>query len=146
MFFLFNTIYLSLFVLLLLLSVQFYCEILLDLLVVTLVSINMTLSTNTVTAIRQVLNEEMKPKWMEVNTLNTVKKGVRHLKKVIQKDFLETCMRKNIYPSEITSIAKKIVGEHQGKKKDQMIFNERQRIMKIRIKLKKEEILRQKLG
>ena len=66
--------------------VHLYCEIISKLLVVTSVSTDMTLSTNTVIAIKQVLREEMKPKWIEDDTLNTMKKGVRHLKSVIQKD------------------------------------------------------------
>ena len=44
--------------------VQFYCENIPELLVVTFVSISMTLSTNTVISIKQVLREEMKPKYL----------------------------------------------------------------------------------
>ena len=91
------------------------------------------------------MREEMKPKWIEDDTLNTMKKGVRHLKSVIQKDFLETCLRKGLFTSEVTSVAKKVFGEHEGKKKDQMIKDEKKRIMKIRIMMKKEEIKRKKL-
>ena len=85
----------------------------------------MTLSTNTVIAIKQVLNEEQKPKWMEVATLNTIKMGVKHLKYVVQKDFLETCLSKKLFTSEITSIARKIVGDYNvNKKKDKIRIEE----------------------
>ena len=84
---------------------------------------------------------EQKPKWIEENILNEVKLGIKHLKLVVQKDLLETCLRKRLYPDEIKSIAKRIIGQYGGNNTEKMIKKEEQRLMKFRIRLKQEQIM-----
>ena len=81
----------------------------------------MTISKNTVISIKQLLTMEQKPKWIEENILNEVKLGIKHLKLVVQKDLLETCLRKRLYPDEIKAIAKRIIGQYGGNNTEKMI-------------------------
>ena len=64
----------------------------------------MTISKNTVISIKQLLTMEQKPKWIEENILNEVKLGIKHLKLVVQKDLLETCLRKRLYPKSDSNL------------------------------------------
>ena len=103
--------------------------------------LSMSISTNTVISVRQVLGQNQKPMWMIKETLNTIKLGIRHLKSVVQKDFLEMCLKKSLSTPEIKSFARKIVGEHEGKNKESIVTDEGKRIMRVRIKLKRKEIM-----
>ena len=59
---------------------------------------------------------------------------------MVQKDLLETCLRKRLYPDEIKSIAKSIIGQYGGNNTEKMIMKEEQRLMKFRLRLKQEQI------
>ena len=51
---------------------------------------------NTVIALKQVYASELKPKWMINKLLSEIKQGIRYQRYEIQKDFLETCIRRSI--------------------------------------------------
>ena len=101
----------------------------------------MTISKNTVISIKQLLTVEQKPKWIEENILNEIKLGIKHLKLVVQKDLLETCLRKRLYPDEIKSIAKRIIGQYAEYNTEMKIKKEEQKLMRFRIRLKQEKYL-----
>ena len=93
-----------------------------------------TLSTNTVKNLRQVLQTEMKPTWNLEILLKELKNGIRYQNKVGQKDFLEQCSRRRVYPQDITALAKRIIG------REDRLEQEKKRIIRMRISEKKEEI------
>ena len=67
-----------------------------------------SLSSTTVRELRQVMEMELKPKWNLEILLREVKLGVKYQNKVGQKDLLEQCARRKVYPVDILSVAKKI--------------------------------------
>ena len=76
---------------------------------------SISISKNTVISVRQLVTKNQKPTWMTKEILNTMKIGVKHLKNVVKKDFLEMCLKKSLTTPEIESLANKIVGEHRNK-------------------------------
>ena len=91
--------------------------------------------------IKQVLNIEMKPKRIERIILNEMKEGIKIQKLVIQKDFMETCLRRKICPVEISSLAKKVhQSDGHGRRIKDRDTQEEKRILNLRIEKKKEEI------
>ena len=62
----------------------------------------------TVSAIKQIYHNELKPTWMINILLSEIKQGMRYQRNVIQKDFLEMCIRQSIFTSEIMETAKKV--------------------------------------
>ena len=55
---------------------------------------SISISKNTVISVRQLLIKNQKPTWMTKEILNTMKIGVKHLRNVVKKDFLEMCLLK----------------------------------------------------
>ena len=88
-----------------------------------------SLSSTTVREIRQVMEMEMKPKWKLDILLREVKLGVKQQNKVGQKDLLEQCARRKVYPVEILSLAKKIRSGKDDRNKVEEI-----RIIRVRIR------------
>ena len=76
----------------------------------------------------------MKPTWNLEILLKELKNGIRYQNKVGQKDFLEQCSRRRVYPQDITSLAKRIIG------REDRIEHEKKRLIRLRINEKKEEI------
>ena len=111
--------------------------------VVSSLMMSISISKNTVISVRQLLIKNQKPTWMTKEILNTMKIGVKHLKNVVKKDFLEMCLKKSLTTPEIESLANKIVGE-QSRNKESILREEVKRIMKARIKLKRKDITSQK--
>ena len=72
------------------------------------ISIMVSISKNTVFKIKQVLNIESKPKWIESLILSNLKEGLKYQKLVIQKDFLDLCARRKVCPPEILSLARRV--------------------------------------
>ena len=81
---------------------------------------------------RKVLTIEQKPLG-GINTLvKDLKNGLRVQVRIAQKDFLEMCLKKGLYPKDVTYIAKRI------SKSDERRFKiESKRILKDRIVIKK---------
>ena len=67
-----------------------------------------SVSSITVKELRQVMEAELKPKWNLDILLKEIKLGIRYQGKVGQKDLLEQCVRRRVYPAEILALAKKI--------------------------------------
>ena len=88
------------------------------------------------------MTKNQKPTWMTKEILNTMKIGVKHLRNVVKKDFLEMCLKKSLTTPEIESLASKIVGDHRNK--ESIVREEGKRIMKTRIRLKRKDITSQK--
>ena len=95
-----------------------------------------TVSKNTVTQIRNILYQELKPKWTERILLDEIRLGLRFQKSVIQKDFLEQCIRRTICPAEILSIARRTGGDANRNRNRK----EEKRILEMRVTEKKKEI------
>ena len=89
------------------------------------------------------MTKNQKPTWMTKEILNTMKIGIKHLKNVVKKDFLEMCLKKSLTTPDIEYLANKIVGE-QSRNKESIVREEGKRIMKTRIKLKRKDITSQK--
>ena len=96
-----------------------------------------SVSKNTVNNIRQILYTELKPKWTERLFLDEIRLGLRFQKLVIQKDFLEQCVRRTICPVEILSIASRVGGGDRRKSRNR---KEEKRILEMRIDEKKKDI------
>ena len=94
-----------------------------------------SLSKTSVVTIKQILQIEMKPKWMENILIREIKEGVKHQKLVARKDFLDQCIRRTICPSEIVAIARIVEGQDRSRNR-----KEEKRILRIRIDNLMEEI------
>ena len=94
-----------------------------------------SISSITVREIRYILQRELKPKWHENILLKEIKMGIKHQRMVAQKDLLEQCSRRQVFPAEIIALARQIrgIGEDRNRK-------EERRILGVRILEKKEEI------
>ena len=68
-----------------------------------------SVSTNTVMRIRQVLRDEHKPQWMTDGILNNFKSSLRHNRLVVQKDFMQSILRKGFCTKDVKALANKIV-------------------------------------
>ena len=85
---------------------------------------------------RNILSQELKPKWTERILLDEIRLGLRFQKSVIQKDFLEQCIRRTICPAEVLSIARRIGGDANRDRNGK----EEKRILEMRVKETKKEI------
>ena len=100
-----------------------------------------SISTNSVLNIKQVMNIELKPTWMEKIVLSNLKEGLRYQKLVIQKDFLDLCARRKVCPQEILTLAKRVGRQVSRTDSDgPRDKDEELRILKIRIQNQIEEI------
>ena len=91
-----------------------------------------SISTTTVFKIKQVLNTESKPKWIESLILSNLKQGLKYQKLVIQKDFLDLCARKKVCPPEILALAKRVGGHgHNGDNENVRDITEERRFLNI---------------
>ena len=68
-----------------------------------------SVSTNTVKCVRQVLREEQKPEWMTNAILDDFKSSLRHNRLVVQKDFMQSILRKGFCTKDVKTFAEKIV-------------------------------------
>ena len=102
-----------------------------------------SISKNTVIAIKQVYQIELKPIWMVKILLREMKQGVKYQRSVIQKDFLETCTRRSLCTKEIMDTAMKVMND-PSRREQKRNREEERRILKIRIEEKKDEIRREK--
>ena len=93
---------------------------------------------NTVTTLKSIYNSELKPPWMVELLLSELKQGMRYQKLVIQKDFLETCVRRSLCTKEIIDIAKRVKEDVSRIRDPARNRDEERRILKLRIQVKKE--------
>ena len=77
-----------------------------------------SISTNAVFNIKQVLNKELKPKWTESILISNIKLGLKYQKLVIQKDFLDLCVRRKVCPPEILALAKRVGGQETSERNE----------------------------
>ena len=91
-----------------------------------------SISAITVREIRYILQRELKPKWQEDILLKEIKMGMKHQKMVAQKDLLEQCSRRQVFPAEIIALARQIRGICEDRNR-----KEERRIIGIRIQEKK---------
>ena len=81
---------------------------------------------NTVITIKSIYNSELKPSWMVDLLLREIKQGIRFQRSVIQKDFLEICIRRSICTKEIIDIAKRVMNDTSRKKDPERIRKRRE--------------------
>ena len=67
--------------------------------------------------------------------IRDIKSGLRVQKKATQKDFLEVCLRKKVFPKDVIAIAK-----HLARGDSKKYFSEAKRILRDRITEKSKEI------
>ena len=77
-----------------------------------------SVSKNTVLQIKQVLNIEAKPKWIEPIILSNLKEGLRLQKLIVQKDFLDLCVRRKVCPPEIMTLARRVGSQNDGRRRE----------------------------
>ena len=61
-----------------------------------------------VTTFKRVLEQERKPNGMINMRVKDLKNGLKLQNRIAQKDFLEVSLKKNLFPKEVTLIAKKL--------------------------------------
>ena len=94
-----------------------------------------SLLTTTVQEFRKVLRTDEKPQG-GINTLiKDLKNGLKVQIRTAQKDFLEICLKKDLYPKDVISIAKNI-----SKGNDRRFKVESRRILRDRIMAKNREV------
>ena len=97
-----------------------------------------SVSATTVRAIIEVLTNEEQPHGVKNMLLRDLKNGLKVQKLTGQKDFLETCARRTVFPKDIISLAKSLC---KDSKDDSAKFNkEARRILRDRIITKKRDI------
>ena len=94
-----------------------------------------SLLTTTVTNICTILQMEEKPSGAKNMVINDIKNGVKVQKMTAQKDFLETCLKRRLFPKDIMSTAKSLA---RGDEKKYSV--ESRRILKDRIREKARDI------
>ena len=94
-----------------------------------------SLLPTTVQEFRRVLTIEEKPLGGMNMLVKDLKNGLKVQIKIAQKDFLEVCLKKGMYPKDITSIARRISQSDERRFK-----KESKRILRDRIVKKNREI------
>ena len=79
---------------------------------------------------------EQKPMWIVDAILNNWKECVKHLRLVVQKDFLESSLRKEVCTKDVIALSRKIIGESLCDQ-SMRIHVEQKRIMRIRLNMKR---------
>ena len=97
--------------------------------------VSLSVSTNTVRELRQVLSTELKPRGNIDLILRDIKQGIRYQHKVCQKDLLEQCIRGRVFPKEILALAQRVrgVGNEDRDRREEI------RITRIRLQEKKSK-------
>ena len=67
-----------------------------------------SVSTTTVMSIKEVLWREGQPLGAINTLIRDLKNGLKVQKTIAQKDFLEVCVKKQVYPKDVISIAKSL--------------------------------------
>ena len=94
-----------------------------------------SVSPTTVKSMKEVLWREKQPLGAVNTLIRDLKNGLKVQKIVAQKDFLEVCVRKQVYPKDVISIAKSL-----ARGDDRKLKSESRRIMRDRITEKARDI------